>query len=145
MDTDTIDDVMADFQGHLNLIFARARTMWKESAARMHPELQPAGYKLLSFISRTGPTNAHQLAERFEMDKSMVSRQIRMLEEFDLLESRPDEHDGRLRVLTATPEACRMLAELRGEHAERMRTVLAGLTPDEVKAASKAFSLLSEV
>lgn len=145
MDTETIDDVMADFQGHLNLIFARARTMWRESAARMHPELQPAGYKLLSFISRTGPTNAHQLAERFEMDKSMVSRQIRMLEEFDLLESRPDEHDGRLRVLTATPEACSMLAELRGEHADRMRTVLAGLTPDEVKAASKAFSLLAAV
>jgi DNA-binding MarR family transcriptional regulator len=145
MDTDTIDDVMADFQGHLNLIFARARTMWRESAARMHPELQPAGYKLISFISRTGPTNAHQLAERFEMDKSMVSRQIRMLEEFGLVESRPDEHDGRLRVLTATPDACTMLAELRSELAERMRTVLAGLTSDEVKAASKAFSLLSEV
>jgi DNA-binding MarR family transcriptional regulator len=145
MDTETIDDVMADFQGHLNLIFARARTMWKESAARMHPELQPAGYKLISFISRTGPTNAHQLAERFEMDKSMVSRQIRMLEEFGLVESRPDEHDGRLRVLTATPDACTMLAELRSEHAERMRTVLAGHTSDEVKAASKAFSLLAEV
>jgi DNA-binding MarR family transcriptional regulator len=145
MGTDTVDDVMADFQGHLNLIFARARSMWKETAARMHPELQPAGYKLLSFISRTGPTSAHQLAERFEMDKSMVSRQIRMLEEFDLIESRADERDGRLRVLTATPEASRMLAVLRGEHAERMRTVLAGLTADEVRAASKAFSLLAEV
>jgi DNA-binding MarR family transcriptional regulator len=145
METQSIDDVLADFQGYLNLIFARARTMWRESAARMHPELQPAGYKLLAFISRTGPTNAHQLAERFEMDKSMVSRQIRMLEEFDLLESRPDEHDGRLRVLTATPEASRVLAVLRGEHAERMRTVLAELTPEEVKAASKAFSLLAEV
>src|SRR5690606_9463345 len=72
MDTDTVDDVLADFQGHLNLIFARARTMWRESAARMHPELQPAGYKLLAFIARTGPTSAHQLAERFEMDKSTV-------------------------------------------------------------------------
>jgi DNA-binding MarR family transcriptional regulator len=145
MDTDTIDDVMADFQGHLNLIFARARTMWRESAARMHPELQPAGYKLLAFIARTGPTNAHQLAERFEMDKSTVSRQIRMLEEFELLESRPDEHDGRLRVLTATPGACDMLAELRRVNADRMRAVLAGLTPEEVEAASKAFRLLAEV
>jgi DNA-binding MarR family transcriptional regulator len=145
MDTDTIDDVMADFQGHLNLIFARARTMWRESAARMHPELQPAGYKLLAFIARTGPTNAHQLADRFEMDKSKVSRQIRMLEEFELLESRPDEHDGRLRVLTATPGACDMLAELRRENADRMRAVLAGLTPEEVEAASKAFRLLAEV
>lgn len=145
MDADTVDDVLADFQGHLNLIFARARTMWRESAARVHPDLQPAGYKLLAFISRTGPTSAHQLAERFEMDKSTVSRQIRMLEEFELLESRPDEHDGRLRVLTATPAAASVLAVLRSEHADRMRTVLAGLTPEEVKAASKAFRLLAEV
>lgn len=145
MEVESVDDVLADFQGHLNLIFARARTMWKESAARMHPELQPAGYKLLAFISRTGPTNAHQLADRFEMDKSTVSRQIRMLEEFELLQSRPDEHDGRLRVLTATPEACDMLAELRKENAERMRAVLSGLTSEEVKAASKAFRLIAEV
>jgi DNA-binding MarR family transcriptional regulator len=68
-----------------------------------------------------------------------------MLEEFDLLQSRPDEHDGRLRVLTATPEATRTLAVLRGEHAERMRTVLAGLTAEEVEAASKAFRLLAEI
>ncbi|MFC7787358.1 MarR family winged helix-turn-helix transcriptional regulator [Microbacterium sp. MAHUQ-60] len=145
MNADTIDDELADFQGHLNLIFARARTMWRESAARVHPELQPAGYKLLAFISRTGATSAHQLAERFEMDKSTVSRQIRMLEDFGLLESRPDEHDGRLRVLTATPVAASALAVLHNEHAERMRTVLAGLTPEEVKAASKAFRLLAEV
>jgi DNA-binding MarR family transcriptional regulator len=68
-----------------------------------------------------------------------------MLEEFELLESRPDEHDGRLRVLTATPAAASVLAVLRSEHADRMRTVLAGLTPEEVKAASKAFRLLAEV
>lgn len=145
MDAETVEEALADFQGHLNLIFARARTMWKESAARVHPELQPAGYKLLSFISRTGPSSAHHLAERFEMDKSMVSRQIRMLEEFGLVESRPDERDGRLRVLTATPEASATMAELRVEYADRMRTALAGLTPEEVRAASRAFRLLAEV
>jgi hypothetical protein len=38
-----------------------------------------------------------------------------------------------------------MLAELRRENADRMRAVLAGLTPEEVEAASKAFRLLAEV
>ncbi|MFD5215402.1 MarR family winged helix-turn-helix transcriptional regulator [Microbacterium sp. NPDC058345] len=143
--TQAADDALADFQGHLNLIFARARTLWKESAARVHPELQPSGYKLLSYIARTGDASAHQLAELFGIDKSMVSRQIRMLEDFGLLESRPDERDGRLRVLTATAEAERVLATLRRENAERMRAVLAELAPEEVRAASKAFRLLAEV
>ncbi|WP_313357541.1 MarR family transcriptional regulator [Microbacterium sp.] len=145
MQTQSVDDALADFQGHLNLIFARAKTLWRESAARMHPDLQPSGYKLLAYIARTGGANAHQLAELFEMDKSMVSRQIRMLEEFGLLESRPDERDGRLRVLTATAGAQEALGQLRAENAERMRAVLAELTPDEVQAASKAFRLLAEV
>ncbi|GGD62646.1 MarR family winged helix-turn-helix transcriptional regulator [Microbacterium murale] len=140
-----IDEALAEFQGHLNLIFARARSLWKEAAARIHPELQPSGYKLLTFIARAGNANAHQLADRFEMDKSVVSRQVRMLEDLDLLESRPDDNDGRQRVLTATPAACEILADLRGDHAERLREILAELTPDELHAASKVFRLLAEV
>ena len=145
VDPQTADDTLADFQAHMNLIFARAKALWKESASRMHPDLQPSGYKLLAYIARNGDTSAHRLADLFEMDKSVVSRQIRMLEEFGLLQSRPDERDGRLRVLTATPEASAVLVQLRAENAERMRAVLAELTPEEVQAASKVFRLLAEV
>lgn len=140
-----VETALGDLQTHLNLIFARTRTLWRESAARISPELQVGGYKLLTFIDRAGAVNAHELAERFEMDKSVVSRQVRMLEELGLIESRPDERDGRLRVLTATPSACAALAELRRDHGVRLRTVVAELTPDEIHAASKVFRLLSEV
>lgn len=140
-----IDTALGDLQTHLNLIFARTRTLWKESAARIAPELQVGGYKLLTFIDRAGTASAHELAERFEMDKSVISRQVRMLEELGLIESRTDERDGRLRVLTATPAACAALAELRSDHASRLRTVVAELTPDEIHAASKVFRLLAEV
>lgn len=139
------DQALVEFQGHLNLLFARARSEWKEAAARLDPELQPAGYKLLMFIARVGSSNAHQLATSFEMDKSVVSRQVRMLEDLGLLDSRADDNDGRLRVLTATPQACAALAELRGANANRLRSTLDQLTPDEIKTASKVFRLLSEV
>ncbi|MBS0024116.1 MarR family winged helix-turn-helix transcriptional regulator [Microbacterium paraoxydans] len=143
--TADVDTALSDLQAHLNLIFARTRSLWKESAARVHPELQVAGYKLLTFIDRAGSANAHELAERFEMDKSVVSRQVRMLEELGLLDSHPDERDGRLRVLTATPGACSALAEVRREYGTRLRAVIDQLTPHEIEAASKAFRLLSEV
>lgn len=140
-----VDSALGDLQAHLNLIFARTRSLWKESAARVHPELQVGGYKLLTFIDRAGTANAHELAERFEMDKSVISRQVRMLEELELLESHPDERDGRLRVLTATAPACAALAEVRREYGTRLRAVVDQLTPDEVQAASKVFRLLAEV
>lgn len=139
------DEALAEFQGQLNLVFVRARAMWKEAAARIDPELQPSGYQLLAFIARVGAANAHQLAERFAIDKSLVSRQVRTLEELRLLESHPDENDGRQRVLTATPKACAALAEMRREHADRLRGTLDQLTPDEIQAASKVFGLLAEV
>lgn len=140
-----VDSALSDLQAHLNLIFARTRTLWKESAARIDPELQVGGYKLLTFIDRAGTANAHELVERFEMDKSVISRQVRMLEELGLIESHPDERDGRLRVLTPTPTAGAMLAELRRDHSTRLRSVVAELTPDEIHAASKVFRLLAEV
>lgn len=138
-----LDEALAELQGQLNLMFARARSLWKESAARVHPELQPSGYKLLSFIAHEGSASAHELADRFEMDKSVVSRQMRMLEELGLLASRPDANDGRLRVLTATPAACAALAEVRKANAERLRDVISELGSDELAAASKVFRLLS--
>lgn len=140
-----VESALGDLQTHLNLIFARTRTLWRESAARIDPELQVSGYKLLAFIERAGTANAHELADRFELDKSVISRQVRMLEELGLIESRADERDGRLRVLTPTPAACTVLAELRRDHASRLRTVVAELTQDEIQAASKVFRLLAEV
>jgi DNA-binding MarR family transcriptional regulator len=140
-----VDSALGDLQAHLNLIFARTRSLWKESAARVDPELQVGGYKLLTFIERAETANAHELAERFEMDKSVISRQVRMLEELELLESHPDERDGRLRVLTATVSARASLAEVRREYGTRLRAVVDELTPDEIHAASKVFRLLAEV
>lgn len=138
------DRVFAEFQGNLNLIFARTRSLWKESAAYVHPDLQVTGYKLLTYIEHAGPANAHEIADRFEMDKSVVSRQVRMLEDLGLVESRADERDGRLRVLTATPRARSALAELRSGNASRVRGAIGGLSIDEIRTASKVFRMLAE-
>lgn len=144
VERESLDELLAGFQGDLARLFARARVLWKESAAGIHPELQPAGYRLLSFIERCGGTSAHELSAHFEMDKSVISRQVRMLEELGLLVSRPDEHDGRLRVLTATPTAAAVLAELRRGHADRVRGALAGLTAAELRIASTVFRRLAQ-
>ena len=132
--SDGIDEAIADVEGELNMLFSRIRTVWKESAQQVHPDLQPAGYKLLSAITRLGTTNAHVLAETFEMDKSVVSRQIRMLEDLGLVETRADERDGRVRVLVATPRAFELVQGVRDRNQQRLRDVLVGRPETELRS-----------
>ena len=129
-----IDEAIADVEDELNMLFSRIRTVWKESAQQVHPDLQPAGYKLLSAITRLGTTNAHVLAETFEMDKSVVSRQIRMLEDLGLVETRIDERDGRVRVLVATPKAFDLVQGVRDRNQQRLRDVLVGRPEAELRS-----------
>lgn len=129
-----IDEAIADVEDELSMLFSRIRTVWKESAQQVHPDLQPAGYKLLSAITRLGTTNAHVLAETFEMDKSVVSRQIRMLEELGLVETRIDERDGRVRVLGATPRAFELVQGVRDRNQQRLRDVLVGRPEAELRS-----------
>ena len=129
-----IDEAIADVEDELSMLFSRMRTVWKESAQQVHPDLQPAGYKLLSAITRLGTTNAHVLAETFEMDKSVVSRQIRMLEDLGLVETRIDERDGRVRVLGATPRAFELVQGVRDRNQQRLRDVLVGRPEAELRS-----------
>ena len=129
-----IDEAIADVEDELNMLFSRIRTVWKESAQQVHPDLQPAGYKLLSAITRLGTTNAHVLAETFEMDKSVVSRQLRMLEDLGLVETRIDERDGRVRVLVATPRAFELVQGVRDRNQQRLRDVLVGRPEAELRS-----------
>jgi len=132
--SDGIDEAIADVEDELSMLFSRIRTIWKESAQQVHPDLQPAGYKLLSAITRLGTTNAHVLAETFEMDKSVVSRQIRMLEDLGLVETRIDERDGRVRVLGATPRAFELVQGVRDRNQQRLRDVLVGRPEAELRS-----------
>jgi DNA-binding MarR family transcriptional regulator len=127
------DEAIAEVEEQLSVLFGRIRTVWKESAVQVHPDLQPAGYKLLAAITRLGATNAHVLAEMFDLDKSVVSRQVRMLEELSLVETRPDETDGRVRVLVATPNALGAVHGVRDRHQQRLRDVLAGHSEAELR------------
>jgi DNA-binding MarR family transcriptional regulator len=144
MTSPSLDEAIARVEEQLGLVFNRARTVWKEAAQQIHPELNPAGYKLLSTIVRLGSSNAHQLAELFDMDKSVVSRQVRVLEEAGFVESRPDERDGRLRALVATPIAIERVTAARERNQARVRGVLRDRPVDELRLFADMLRDLAE-
>ena len=68
-----------------------------------HPDNPRVLYEVGGAYDTAGHGNTMlPLAELFDMDKSVVSRQVRILEEDGLVMSRPDERDGRVRVLEPT-------------------------------------------
>src|SRR5690606_32988614 len=98
-----------------------------------------------SSITRLGETNAYVLAELLETDKSIVSRQLKMLEDAKLITSRPDARDGRVRVLSPTPEAVERVKAARAQQQDRLRGVLRGQPLHEVRVFAEMLKLLSEV
>jgi DNA-binding MarR family transcriptional regulator len=138
-------DAVAQVEQQLSVLFGRARLVWKESAAQIHPDLQPVGYKILSAIVSRGQTTAMALAEALETDKSVVSRQVRLLEEFGLVTGRADETDGRARVLSATQRGSEKVRAVRSRHQDRLRTLLQSQPEADVRAFAAMLQLITEV
>lgn len=116
----SVDAVMA-LEEQIVVLLGRAKALWREAAASVHPDLQPIGYRMLSTLVKHGPARPGHLACVLETDKSVVSRQARELASLGLIEVLPDPEDGRGRLLEASPAARATVAEMR-------RRALAGLT-----------------
>ena len=112
------DDEIASVEEQLRLLFVRVRAVWKEAAAAVHPDLQPVGYKILSAIVRRGSMHAGALADALEIDKSVVSRQVKQLEALGLAQSVADPNDRRARFIEATPAALESVGQ-RGSRMQR--------------------------
>ena len=83
-------------------------------------DLQPVGYKILSAIVRHGPMHAGAIAAELEIDKSVVSRQIRHLEALGLAVGVTDPSDRRARFIEPTPRAIESV----GQKSSRMQRQL---------------------
>ena len=149
------DDEIASVEEQLRRLFGRVRLVWKEAAAAVHPDLQPVGYKILSALVHRGRMHAGAIAEVFEIDKSVVSRQVKHLESLGLAKVVADPDDGRARFIEATPEAIasveqkgsrmqqRLYARLRtwsGDDVDTLATLLGRLSSEVVEADGAAGS-----
>ncbi|RNE56628.1 MarR family winged helix-turn-helix transcriptional regulator [Cryobacterium tepidiphilum] len=100
-DAETVAAIAA-VEEQLGRLISHVRASMRDAATAMHPALQPFGLKLLRLLARCGPLHAGAAAEALMVDKSVISRQVRALEDLKLLELQPDPADGRVRILALT-------------------------------------------
>jgi DNA-binding MarR family transcriptional regulator len=101
-----VEEQMGQLAGHI-------RASIRDTALRIDPALAPFGLKVLRVLARFGPTQASAVADLLYVDRSVVSRQARQLEELGLIELQTDPSDGRARFLALTPEASEKLRAAR--------------------------------
>lgn len=119
-DGDGIDNIEAQF----SMLYESYRIRVKRRAAAIDPALQPAGYRTLLTLVDRGPIGASALAERLGFDKSVISRQLRQLEELGLVTRDRDADDGRAIVVRATPSAVSRVEALNRSNRDEFRTRL---------------------
>lgn len=125
-------------------LFARVRRLYAENAQIIAPGLQPGSYKLFTMIARRGPLTASIIAERLEIDKAQISRMLRELESFELIERKPDPEDRRSQLISATPEGLRRLETAHSGHHAQFRNTLEAWDVEDIRKLTSLLGALTE-
>lgn len=128
----------------IGLLFATARTLMRNRAAAIHPDLSPGAYHVLAMLTRCGPRHAGSLASELGIDKSAMSRLVRQLSDLGLVERQPDPDDGRAFFVAATAGATRRIGDLRDEHRAALRQFLDGWEDGDIAQLTALLARLNE-
>jgi DNA-binding MarR family transcriptional regulator len=100
-------DAVREVEEQMHLLAGFVRTSVRDAALSVDPALRPFGLKVLRTLARNGPTHASALADILFVDRSVISREARQLEQLGLIELQVDPEDGRARYLALTTKATR--------------------------------------
>lgn len=143
-ETDAADRAIAAVEEQFTILFNRVSAGMRDRSARVHPDLQPVGFRLLNTLVRTGPVHAGALAGELATDKSVVSRQVRILEELGFVERRTDPADRRASFLVATPAAIERVNRARAADQAQLYRSLRLWGADDVGRLATLLARLNE-
>ena len=117
-------------------LFRSGRSALRDYAKGFHPDLQPTGFNILRMIFTCAPAQASTIIQQMGLDKSAVSRQIKVLRDLGLVDTQPDPHDGRSSFLVPTPLAEERMEILRHRVKSDYRDRLGEWTPEDLATFS---------
>lgn len=139
------DAAIASVEDQFSTLFRRLKAGMRDRAERIHPEMPVAGFLILSLLERKGPTHAGRLAELLSMDKSIVSRQARWLEEVGLLRRESDPADRRATFFALTDDAALRVASVRSGERTALYEQLRSWKTNDLDRLAELLGLLNEV
>jgi len=118
-------------------------------ASTIHPDLRPAGWSVLRpviFAHREGRRvlTVSEIVAQTQMDKSVVSRQLRDLREWGLVTLARSEGDARVFEVTATPEALARFSAMKRASRAQYRAVFGEWDKADVEKLTELLGRLAE-
>ena len=104
----------------LRVLVHRLRRRSAQSAAAVHPELQPAALPVLMFVVDNEGVRASDVVEHFGIDKGAISRHVVHLEGLGLLARACDPDDRRAQILVPTDEGRDRVLAVRADRRKEM-------------------------
>lgn len=135
-----IDEVESQFA----TMFVNARNSLRARAAAIDPLLSPIGYKVLAIIWRDGARQQGCVAEEMDIDKALMSRTIKQLEQFGLVERTIDPSDGRAMLVSMTEAARKRFDATVARARHVLHDRLADWEIDEVRRFTDLLAKLNE-
>jgi DNA-binding MarR family transcriptional regulator len=114
-----------------------------ESARQRVQTLDRSAYLLLDAVAARNSLALTDLAERFQLDVSTVSRQVTVLEAKGLVERWADPGDGRVCLLAITETGASQLQAARAVRHDFFAALLADWTDEERRAFGTALRRLN--
>ncbi|HEY0470550.1 MAG TPA: MarR family transcriptional regulator [Kribbella sp.] len=141
-------DLLADVEQELSVLFRRARSASMLLARRVHPEMDAAGYALISQVelgtAGGGPgVRASDVAQALGLDKSTVSRGLAHLENLGLIERVGDPDDGRARLLRLTATGSARFDAMRAQRQTEFRAILARWDATDLSGLARLLARLN--
>jgi len=117
-----------------------ARLVTRLYAQKMGKALEPTQFSLLSLLHRMPGRGQSVLAEAFGLDKTTLSRNLRLMEKSGWIEP-VSSHDLRERGYRLTAKGNRLLARAKPGWQKAQDKLRAAMTPAEWDAMMKAFRI----
>jgi DNA-binding MarR family transcriptional regulator len=148
-ETEQNEQLVAHIEQQLSALFRRSRSASLRLARRVHPDMDAAGYALISQIEhgsagdRAG-VRASDVAQALGLDKSTVSRGITQLENLGLIERIGDPDDGRARLLRLTTIGAERFDAMRAQRQTEFRALLDRWNPTDLSDLGRLLSRLND-
>ncbi|MDO5683506.1 MAG: MarR family transcriptional regulator [Propionibacteriaceae bacterium] len=118
-------------------------TIGRAARKKLDAGSDQVAYWVVHMLAQLGPTRNSDLAAACGLDASTVSRQVRSLEEANVVQRCPDPADGRAQIVSLSPEGQRRVAEAKARRLGIVSDRLADWSPDDVLTLATLLSRLA--
>jgi DNA-binding MarR family transcriptional regulator len=118
----------------LAILVRRAHASSGDLSREVHPGVQVGGYAILGRLHDLGSVRAADLSDYFGIDKGSLSRQLKLLEDLQLITRETDTADRRSQRLALTAGGRRRLDRARRARRRLIRQELSRWTTGDVEA-----------